>query len=102
MSDAVERVAEHIHNAMRFERLDKPAWQNGNSDAEEVARLTARAAIDALIDGVELEWVEFGDGQAGWVAYAMHRGYSALCDAEKSAALTDYRNRLRAALGVNQ
>lgn len=46
----VERIAAIIHQAMRFDREDKtPAWQGGNSFAEDAARRAAREIV-ALIE----------------------------------------------------
>jgi beta-glucosidase-like glycosyl hydrolase len=45
----VERIAAIIHQAMRFDRENKtPAWQGGNSLAEDVARRAAREAISLM------------------------------------------------------
>ena len=46
----VERIAAIIHQAMRFDRENKtPAWQGGNSFAEDAARRAAREVV-ALVE----------------------------------------------------
>lgn len=46
-----EKVARAIHEAMRFDRENyTPAWQSGNSRAEDEARGTADAVIAVVLE----------------------------------------------------
>jgi hypothetical protein len=47
----VERIAAIIHQAMRFDRENKtPAWQGGNSFAEDASRRAAREIVALMED----------------------------------------------------